>query len=125
MPGINETPEQVQPIVDKAREAGASFLGGVALHLRGEVRDVFFAWLEAKRPDLLPRYEELYAGRRANMAPPDRVRTTRAVKGWGRTRAGSRRRNAVGGSEGRPVSGAGAKADRPRPRPRAVQPSLF
>ena len=37
MPGINDTPEQVQPIVDRAREAGATFLGGVALHLRGEV----------------------------------------------------------------------------------------
>ncbi len=57
MPGINDTPEQVQPIVDRAREAGANFLGGVALHLRGEVRDVFFGWLKEKRPDLLPRYE--------------------------------------------------------------------
>ena len=57
MPGINDSPEQVQPIVDRAREAGATFLGGVALHLRDEVKDVFFAWLEAKRPDLLPRYE--------------------------------------------------------------------
>ncbi len=62
MPGINDSPDQVQPIVDRAREAGASFLGGVALHLRDEVRDVFFAWLEAKRPDLLPRYEKLYEG---------------------------------------------------------------
>ena len=57
MPGINDTPEQVQPIVDRAKEAGATFLGGVALHLRDEVRDVFFAWLQAKRPDLIPRYE--------------------------------------------------------------------
>jgi len=62
MPGINDDPEQVQPIVDRAREAGASFLGGVALHLRDEVKDVFFAWLEEKRPDLLPRYEGLYRG---------------------------------------------------------------
>src|SRR6185503_4135288 len=42
MPGINDTPEQVQPIVDRAKEAGATFLGGMALHLRGEVKDVFF-----------------------------------------------------------------------------------
>ena len=69
MPGINDTPEQVQPIVDRAREAGATFLGGVALHLRGEVRDVFFGWLKEKRPDLLPRYEELYYGGRAYMRP--------------------------------------------------------
>ncbi len=60
MPGINDHPDQVRPIVERAREAGATFLGGVALHLRGEVKDVFFAWLKEKRPDLLPKYEQLY-----------------------------------------------------------------
>ena len=80
MPGINDTPEQVQPIVDRAREAGANFLGGVALHLRGEVRDVFFGWLKEKRPDLLPRYEKLYDGGRGYMRPSDRARTTKVVR---------------------------------------------
>jgi DNA repair photolyase len=86
MPGINDSPEQVQPIVDRAREAGATFLGGLALHLKGEVRDVFFGWLEAKRPDLIPKYEELYANDRAFMKPEQRKEATRAVKGWGRPR---------------------------------------
>ena len=86
MPGINDTPEQVQPIVDRAREAGATFLGGVALHLRGEVRDVFFGWLRAKRPDLIPQYERLYANGRAYMRPPDRSRVSSVVRGWGRGR---------------------------------------
>ncbi len=86
MPGINDSPEQVQPIVNRAREAGATFLGGVALHLRGEVRDVFFAWLETKRPDLIPKYEQLYAKGRANMRPDQRKLATRAVRGWGRNR---------------------------------------
>jgi DNA repair photolyase len=85
MPGINDDPEQVRPIVKRAKEAGATFLGGVALHLRDEVKDVFFAWLQAKRPDLLPRYEQLYDGR-AYMRPDDRKQATRAVQGWGRTR---------------------------------------
>ncbi len=85
MPGINDDPDQVRPIVEAARKAGASFLGGVALHLRGEVKDVFYGWLEAKRPDLLPRYEALY-GDRAYMKPPDRKAATRAVRGWGRGR---------------------------------------
>jgi DNA repair photolyase len=108
MPGINDSPEQVQPIVDKAKEAGASFLGGVALHLRDEVKDVFFAWLEAKRPDLLPRYEALYSGR-AYMRPEQRRKATRAVSGWGKT---SRRRNGMaqaprrtGSQSPRPASG--------------------
>jgi DNA repair photolyase len=85
MPGINDTPEQVEPIVARAREAGATFLGGVALHLRGEVKDVFFGWLHAKRPDLVPEYERLY-GKRAYMRPEDRKKTTRALRTWGSAR---------------------------------------
>jgi DNA repair photolyase len=85
MPGINDSPEQVRPIVERAKQAGATFLGGVALHLRDEVKDVFFAWLEEKRPDLLPKYEQLYKGR-AHMRPEQRKQTTRALRGWGRNR---------------------------------------
>jgi DNA repair photolyase len=90
MPGINDSPAQVQPIVDRAREAGASFLGGVALHLRDEVRDVFFAWLQAKRPDLLSHYERLYPGRRAYLPASERQKLTRNVHGWGRSRSSAR-----------------------------------
>jgi DNA repair photolyase len=89
MPGINDDPAQVQPILDRAKAADATFLGGVALHLKGEVKDVFFAWLEAKRPDLLPRYEALY-GDSAYMRPEQRRHATRALKGWGRGRARSK-----------------------------------
>ncbi|MGN6256358.1 MAG: hypothetical protein ACTHN3_01230 [Solirubrobacterales bacterium] len=95
MPGINDDPEQVQPILERAKAAGASFLGGVALQLRGEVKDVFFAWLEAKRPDLLPQYEQLYEGR-AYLQPQQRRHATRALKGWGRSRV---RRTLTDGSE--------------------------
>jgi DNA repair photolyase len=93
MPGINDAPEQVQPIVERAKEAGASFLGGVVLHLRGEVKDVFFAWLQEKRPDLLPKYERLYKGR-SYLQPPQRRHATRALKGWGRSRASASRQDA-------------------------------
>jgi DNA repair photolyase len=85
MPGINDSPDQVEPIVQRAREANATFLGGVALHLRGEVKDVYFGWLREKRPDLVPEYERLY-GRRAYMRPEDRKKTTRALRGWGQQR---------------------------------------
>jgi DNA repair photolyase len=90
MPGINDSPEQVEPIVARAREADATFLGGIALHLRGEVKDVFFGWLRAKRPDLVPEYERLY-GPRAYMRPVDRSNTTRSVRGWGSSRMRSAR----------------------------------
>jgi len=85
MPGINDSPDQVRPIIEGATKAKASFLGGVALHLRDEVKDVFFAWLEEKRPDLLPRYEALYRDR-AYMRPEQRKQTTRALRGWGHNR---------------------------------------
>jgi DNA repair photolyase len=60
MPGINDSPEQVGRIVELATEAGASFVSGIALHLRGEVRELFFAWLKEHRPELIDRYEDLY-----------------------------------------------------------------
>jgi DNA repair photolyase len=63
MPGINDASRQLEPLLGAAEEAGATSIGGVALHLRGEVRKVFMGWLEAERPDLVPRYERLYSGR--------------------------------------------------------------
>ncbi|HEX7278211.1 MAG TPA: radical SAM protein, partial [Solirubrobacterales bacterium] len=99
MPGINDDPDQVRPLVEKAKAAGATFLGGVALHLRGEVKDVFFAWLEEKRPDLLPKYEQLYKGR-AYLPPEQRRHATRAVKGWGRSRASRKAAPRAGGTVG-------------------------
>ena len=61
MPGINDAPEQVQRIVEAATEAKATYIGGQTLFLRGAVRRIFFEWLREHRPDLVPRYERLYA----------------------------------------------------------------
>jgi DNA repair photolyase len=69
MPGINDSPEEVHKIRDLAREAGAISVGAVTLHLRGEVRDIWFDWLRLHRPDLIPMYEELY--QRGAYAPSD------------------------------------------------------
>ncbi|HEX2071574.1 MAG TPA: hypothetical protein VHF90_08020 [Thermoleophilaceae bacterium] len=74
MPGINDSPEQVDRILELATEAGATGVGGLHLHLRGEVREIFMDWLRSQRPDLVPRYEELYArGAYAPRADRDRV----------------------------------------------------
>jgi DNA repair photolyase len=67
MPGINDAPEQVERILTMAAEAGATGIGGIALHLRREVKEIFMDWLRSYRPDLVPRYEELY--RRGAYAP--------------------------------------------------------
>ncbi len=61
MPGINDAPHQVEKILAIAAEAGATSVGGLCLHLRGEVKGIFLDWLRSQRPDLVPRYEELYA----------------------------------------------------------------
>ena len=79
MPGINDSPEQIEPILELAAEAGATSVGGIALHLRGEVRGIFFDWLRSHRPDLIARYEELY--RRGAYAPPaERRRLSQLVR---------------------------------------------
>jgi DNA repair photolyase len=125
MPGINDSPEQVEPILERAREADATFVGSSALHLRGEVKDVFFGWLRNKRPDLVPRYEQLYA-RGAYLPPAERKRLSALVGNSGR-----RRRRAAGGAEeGSPPRSnrttGGGSLPRPDPRPvRPRQPKLF
>jgi DNA repair photolyase len=74
IPGVNDDPAQVQEIVDACAEAGASHIGGICLHLRGAVKDIWFEWLEAYRPDLIPRYEQMYArGAYAPKAERERI----------------------------------------------------
>ena len=74
MPGINDSPEQVEEILELCGEAGAVSIGGICLHLRGEVRQIFMEWLVSYRPDLVPRYERLYArGAYAPKAERDRI----------------------------------------------------
>jgi DNA repair photolyase len=79
MPGINDAPHQVEPLLELATEAGATSIGGIALHLRGEVRGIFMDWLRDQRPDLLPRYQELY--KQGAYAPrEERERLSRMVR---------------------------------------------
>jgi len=80
MPGINDSPEQVERILELAAEAGAAYVSGIALHLRGEVRTVFLDWLADTRPELLARYHDLYHG--GAYAPVhERRRLARLVQG--------------------------------------------
>ncbi|MBJ7329486.1 MAG: hypothetical protein JHC95_06290 [Solirubrobacteraceae bacterium] len=79
MPGINDDPRQLEPLLAAAAAAGAVQIGGIGLHLRGETRDVFMDWLRACRPDLVERYEELYE-RGAYLPPDERRRLGRLIK---------------------------------------------
>ena len=89
MPGINDSPEQVERILELCAEAGATNIGGICLHLRGEVSGIFMDWLRSNRPDLVPRYERLYA-RGAYAPQAERKRIAALVR-----RPGARRRPAL------------------------------
>jgi DNA repair photolyase len=84
MPGINDSPEQVERILELCTEAGATHISGIALHLRGEVRDIFMGWLRSQRPDLVARYEKLYA--RGAYAPRAERERLSALVARGRAR---------------------------------------
>jgi DNA repair photolyase len=104
MPGINDAPHQVEPLLEAAAAAGAKNVAGVALHLRGEVRGVFMDWLTAARPDLVPRYKDLY--RRAYAPQPERERLSALVRRGGAPGAfwRSRPRERAASQERRPAA---------------------
>ena len=91
MPGINDSPELVEEIVSLAEEAGATFVNGIALHLRPGVKEVFMSWLSAARPDLVPRYEDLYRDR-AYAPNAERNRISALVRAPNRSRDSRYRR---------------------------------
>jgi len=89
MPGINDAPHQLGPLLDAIAEAGAVRVAGIGLHLRGEVRGVFLGWLREHHPELVDRYEEIY--RRGAYAPrAERQRMARLVREDPRTPRGER-----------------------------------
>ena len=113
MPGINDSPEQVAKIIEIATEAGATSIGGIGLHLRGEVKELWFEWLREHRPDLIPMYERLYR-RGAYLPVAERERLSALARG------SSPRRRWLRGSAagpGRPTA--------PREEPEPAQTSLF
>ena len=114
MPGINDSPAQVEQILELAAEAGATGAAGICLHLRGEVKRIYLDWLRSYRPDLLPRYEELY-GRGAYAPKAERERLARLARHTAKPEPWARASRSSGASP-RPDS-------RPEPPPR--QATLF
>jgi DNA repair photolyase len=69
LPGMSDRQEQLEEVVRACVEAGAVSISSILLHLRPGVRELFLPWLDRVRPDLRPRYDELY--RRGGYAPKD------------------------------------------------------
>jgi DNA repair photolyase len=128
MPGINDDPKQVEEIIQTAIDAGATSIGGIGLHLRGEVRGVFMEWLRSYRPDLVEHYEELYA--RGAYLPRDEADRLRGVlRDGGAPRARPFRRDPA---DDRPMErllrrrpGAPARPAAPPKAPEPDQGALF
>jgi DNA repair photolyase len=117
MPGINDSPAQVEKLLGELGEAGAGSVGGIGLHLRGEVRDIWFDWLRQYRPDLVPRYEALFS-KGAYMRADERARLAKLARGS----SSPRRFRAARGPDAEPVANVSGGAGR-HARPR--QATLF
>jgi DNA repair photolyase len=52
LPGISDADDQLRRVVEACAAAGAVSIHGVALHLRGSVRQHYLDWLQGVRPDL-------------------------------------------------------------------------
>jgi DNA repair photolyase len=63
LPGLSDRPELLADVVRAAREAGATSIWAGLLNLRPGTREHFLENLARDWPELLPRYERLYASR--------------------------------------------------------------
>jgi DNA repair photolyase len=78
LPGLSDSEEQIQAVVDAAIDAGAVSLGAVVLHLRPGVKEHVMGWLPTARPELVERYEHLY--RRGAYAKDEQARVSEIVR---------------------------------------------
>jgi DNA repair photolyase len=63
LPGLSDRPELLADVVRAARDAGATSIWTNVVNLRPGTREHFLESLARDWPELLPRYERLYAGR--------------------------------------------------------------
>jgi DNA repair photolyase len=93
LPFLTDSDEQLEETVAAIAATGATHVSPIVLHLRPGAREWWQAWLRRERPDLLPRYAQLYGTRTyAPKAYQDRisetVRRLAEVHGVGRERIG-------------------------------------
>ena len=83
LPGLSDKPELLADVVKAARDHGATHVWANVLYLRPGTREHFLDKLAAIWPELLPMYEQLYAGK--SYLPDSEVKPRRAqVQGLAR-----------------------------------------
>lgn len=68
LPWLTDSAEQLDHLLGELAAAGATGVTPLVLHLRPGVKEWFMSWLAAERPELVKRYESLYA-HGANASP--------------------------------------------------------
>jgi DNA repair photolyase len=63
LPGLTDDEASLDAAVGAIAAAGATGVTVIPLHLRPGAREWFMAWLRAAHPELVPRYERMYARR--------------------------------------------------------------
>jgi DNA repair photolyase len=88
LPGLSDRDDQITEVVEACAGAGAVSIHGVALHLRGPMREHYTDWLAHNRPDLAALYAERFKrGAYQPQAEQDRVADLvhRAARAFGVT----------------------------------------
>jgi DNA repair photolyase len=67
IPFLTDSPEALEAGVHAVADSGATHLSPIVLHLRPGAREWFMQWLANEHPELVPKYERLYA--RGSYAP--------------------------------------------------------
>jgi DNA repair photolyase len=61
IPFLTDSPHQLAATVKQIADTGATHVTPIVLHLRTGAREWYMQWLSENHPDLVPRYERLYA----------------------------------------------------------------
>jgi DNA repair photolyase len=67
IPFLTDGPKELEAAVRAIADSGATHVSPIVLHLRPGAREWFMAWLTENHPELVPKYERLYA--RGSYAP--------------------------------------------------------
>ena len=105
LPGISDRPEQIEEVVEGAAEAGARFIAGSYLHLRGPLKEHYLRWVETEYPYLSRHYRHVYNGR-SYASPAMRKRLGGMIRHMVATHGGPVRKGTVSNSKrARPATG--------------------
>jgi DNA repair photolyase len=78
IPLINDDLQNLEGIYCRAKKARVSGLSAWPLNLKGSTKQKFFRFLDARFPELLPRYREIYKGSEVSPEYWDSIRTLKS-----------------------------------------------